>query len=291
MRFGLHRAHSGGKRIVSHRSRRFRRRSANARSTIDAAGEGRRGSFQDALLATVAVAFGAAGAALMLFLVVLLFDRGLHAQSVAIGWRLQHLLYALVIASANNVDNLGARIAYSVQGTRVDTPVNLWISAITFVISAFAAFSGAAAIGAFGTKVASLIAASMLIGLGSWMIVQARWKSWHEKIHEEKTATRHLTILRKPHHADIDDSKHIDFKEGTILGVALSLNNVGGGMSAGVLGINPLVVGVLSAVISFVALFAGNYVAEYFVKRHIADKAAIAGGMILVLIGIETFLN
>lgn len=281
---------SGGwKTTVSARSNRFRTGSVGAGRTVDGAGDRHAGSFKAAVLATMAVAAGALTTAVALMALVLLFEQGLHAQTMLNGWRAHHLLYAIAIASANNVDNLGARIAYSIQGTRVDTAINLWISAITFVISAFAAFSGTAAIAAFGTNVAPFIATGMLVTLGLWMIVQARRQSWHEKIHEEKTATKHLTILRKPHHADIDNSKHIDFKEGTILGVALSLNNIGGGMSAGFLGIDPLLVGALSAIISFVALFAGNYVAEYFVKRHIADKAAIAGGMILILIGLEVF--
>ena len=198
-----------------------------------------------------------------------------------------HLFYAIIIALANNVDNFGARIAYSIQGTRVETLINLWISVITFVISASAAFSGVAVIGSFGKNAASMIAMGMLVILGSWMIIQTRWQSWHEKIHEEKASASYLNILRKPHHADVDDSKHIDFKEGTILGVALSINNIGGGVSAGVLGIDPLLVGFLSALISFLALWVGNYVADYFVSRHIADKAALIGGILLILIGVK----
>jgi putative sporulation protein YtaF len=127
----------------------------------------------------------------------------------------------------------------------------------------------------------------VIIALGLWMIIQACRQSWHEKIHEEKTSTKHVAILRKPHHADIDDSKHIDFKEGTFLGVALSINNIGGGVSAGVLGINALLVGFLSAIISFITLFAGNYIGNYFVKRRIADKAGAIGGMLLILIGVK----
>ncbi len=197
------------------------------------------------------------------------------------------MFYAIIIALANNVDNLGARIAYSIQGTRVDILINLWISIITFIISASAAFSGAAVIGAFGKDIASLIAMAMLVGLGLWMIIQALRQSWHEKIHEEKTSSGHLVIFRKPHHADVDDSKHIDFKEGTFLGVALSINNIGGGVSAGVLRIDPILVGFLSALVSFIALLAGNYVADYFVRRRIADKAAVIGGLLLILIGVK----
>jgi putative sporulation protein YtaF len=138
-----------------------------------------------------------------------------------------------------------------------------------------------------GSEFASIVAMAMLCALGVWMILHARLQSWHERIHEKKTAPTHVTIFAKPHHADIDDSQHIDFVEGTVLGFALSINNVGGGLSAGVLGVDPLLVGFLSAVISFCALFAGNYVADFFIQKRISDKAAIIGGGALIVIGVK----
>ncbi len=93
----------------------------------------------------------------------------------------QLLFYAFLIALTNNVDNLGARIAYSIQGTRVSNLVNFWISIITFVISLAAASSGAAAIGYFGERAASLLAMGFLVALGSWMILQARKPAWREE--------------------------------------------------------------------------------------------------------------
>lgn len=84
----------------------------------------------------------------------------------------------------------------------------------------------------------------------------------------------------------MDNSKHIDFKEATLLGIALSINNIGGGLSAGMIGLNPLLVGILSAVLSFFALWIGNYVAEFFIRRNVMDKTAIAGGILLIAVGI-----
>jgi len=46
-------------------------------------------------------------------------------------------------------------------------------------------------------------------------------------------------------------------------------------------------VGFLSVLVSFVALWAGNYVAEFFVRRGIANKAAVVGGLLLIIIGIK----
>jgi putative sporulation protein YtaF len=196
-------------------------------------------------------------------------------------------LYAFLIALTNNVDNLGARIAYSMQGTRVSNAVNLWISVITFVISFVAAASGAAAIGYFGEITASVLAMGFLVALGSWMIFQARKPAWREEQPLTKDQASLWTILLKPHQADVDRSRHIDFKEGTVLGIALSINNVGGGLSAGIIGVDPFLVALLSALVSFVALWAGNYMAEFFVKRNIAEKAAAVGGALLIVTGIK----
>ena len=48
-----------------------------------------------------------------------------------------------------------------------------------------------------------------------------------------------------------------------------------------------LLVGSLSAVVSFAALFAGNHLAEFFIHRRISDRAAIVGGAALILIGLK----
>ena len=196
---------------------------------------------------------------------------------------------ALLIALTNNVDNLGARIAYSLQGTRVSNLVNFWISIITFAISYAAAYAGAAAASRLGSA-ASIVAMVFLIALGAWMILQARRPSWGEEETLEKGAANFWTVLLQPQRADVDRSKHIDFKEGTVLGIALSINNIGGGVSGGILGVNPFLVAFLSALLSFIALWAGNYIAELFVERNVTEKAAIVGGVLLIAIGIKQVL-
>jgi putative sporulation protein YtaF len=138
-----------------------------------------------------------------------------------------------------------------------------------------------------GTKVASTIAMGLLVALGTWMILQAGKQTSHSDRSQSANSTSLWTILLKPEHADKDQSRHIDFKEGTVLGIALSINNIGGGLSAGMIGLSPLLVGCLSAVISFIALWAGNYVANIFVSWRIADKAAIIGGILLIAIGVK----
>ncbi len=203
---------------------------------------------------------------------------------------MHNLFYTFFIALSNNFDNIGVRIAYSIRGIKISTLINIWISVITFFISYFAAFSGAMLTGFFGRQLSSIIAMLLLTAIGSWMILEQYIKKAKKDPVEEsdpENASGILHVLAKPEDADMDRSRHIDFKEATILGIALSINNVGGGLSAGMMGLSSLLVGLLSAVISFIALWSGNYIAEFFIKWNLNKKATIVAGFALIAIGVE----
>ena len=200
---------------------------------------------------------------------------------------MHHFLYAFFIALTNNYDNIGARIAYSMEGIKISTRINFWIAVITFGISFLAASSGTMIKGSLGKRFSSVIAMVLLVSIVSWMILEPYLrKKCIEKFTQENSRSI-ICIFLKPKNADIDNSKHIDFKEATLLGIALSINNIGGGLSAGIIGLNSLLVGSLSAVLSFLALWAGNYFAEFFIKRNMNEKATVVGGIVLIAMGIE----
>jgi putative sporulation protein YtaF len=203
-----------------------------------------------------------------------------------------HAFYTFLIALSNNFDNIGVRIAYSIRGIKISVLINLWISVITFFISGFAAYSGTLISGYLSKQMSSIIAMLLLAAIGLWMIIEQYRKKPDNSVEEpdEESAKNVLNILTNPEEADMDKSKHIDFKEATVLGIALSINNVGGGLSAGIIGLNSFWIGLLSAVISFIALWSGNYIAEYFIKWKISDKATVAAGIMLIAIGIGQVL-
>lgn len=199
---------------------------------------------------------------------------------------MHRFLYTFFIALTNNFDNIGVRIAYSIRGIRISLPVNLWISVITFIISFSAALSGTIISGLIAKQIASIIAMLLLSGIGLWMILEPYLKKNGGVAGgpEDKSVCH---VLLNPRDADMDNSKHIDFREATLLGIALSINNIGGGVSAGMIGLNSLLVGFLSAALSFLALWAGNYVSGFFIKWKISGRAAFVAGLLLIAIGIE----
>ncbi len=201
---------------------------------------------------------------------------------------MKSLIYTVFIALINNLDNIGVRIAYSIRGIKISMAINLWISVITFLISAFAAFSGTLMSEFLSKQLSSVISMLLLSAIGLWIIAEPFVKKNTDVVKEPGGVEKSVWhVLVNPHNADRDGSKHIDFQEATVLGIALSLNNIGGGLGAGMIGLNSLLVGLFSAAFSFLALWAGNYIADYFMKWKLGNAATIVAGVVLIAIGVE----
>lgn len=198
-----------------------------------------------------------------------------------------NFIYTIFIALANNLDNISVRIAYSLRGVKITFSKNILISIITFFISSFAAIIGEIIPKLFNGHIASFISMILLIIIGLWIIIEPYIKKDSTTNIKD---SNYSNILIEPRNADIDNSKDIDFKEATFLGIALSLNNIGGGISAGMIGLNSLFVGFLSAVISFIAIWAGNYITNIFNKWNLNKKATLLAGILLILIGIKQIM-
>lgn len=199
--------------------------------------------------------------------------------------RLHGVLYSVLIALVNNVDNISVRIAYSIKGIKLGLLSNLWISVITFLISTAAAAMGSLFLNAAGQEICKIISMAILCVIGLWFIAEPFVKRKPAKRNNAEGSV--LCALSDPEKSDLDDSKNIDFKEATLLGVSLSINNVGGCLSAGIMGLGPVLIGLLSAAVSFAALWAGNFLTDIFVRLSLKRKASVTAGAILILIGIK----
>lgn len=204
---------------------------------------------------------------------------------------MMHFLYTIFIALVNNLDNVGVIIAYSFRGIKISLQKNLWISLITLIISTLAAFSGKIITMFLSRHTCSFISMILLICIGLWIIFEPFIKKENkDNIQAEKKENNIYGILKDPANADADNSKDIDFNEATMLGIALSINNIGCGLSAGMIALNPFFIGIFSAIFNFLALRAGSYVTDYLSKWKLDKKATIFSGILLILIGIEQIL-
>lgn len=189
------------------------------------------------------------------------------------------LLVALLVAMANNIDNIFARVAFSVKGIRLSLAMNLWISAITFAFSLLACTAGGMLSRVLPAWLTPALGAVVFVALGLWFLSEPL----RERLRRHRFALG--GVLHEPERADRDHNRYIDFKEATLLAVALSIDSIGGSLGAGLIGVGGFYMAACAATLSFLALWGGNYLARAMERLRLGRSGSIIAGVLLLAVG------
>ena len=96
-------------------------------------------------------------------------------------------------------------------------------------------------------------------------------------------------VLADPACADRNRSHDIDLREATVLAVALSLNNIGGGFSAGLVHLSAWWTALFSAVVSYLVLWFGGWAGNQLGVTRLGKHAQTIAGALLLVIGLSQF--
>ena len=207
------------------------------------------------------------------------------------------LVIILLLAISCNIDNIGVGLAYGARGIGIPLVSNLLIALLTAVGTGVCVVFGQKIVQFLPTEVAVILGAVLLIGMGVWVIWQEFKQKQQpsevtpsilsEKEHVQMSWWQRLTaILQEPILADKDASGSIDVNESVLLSMALMLNNIPNGLSAGLLGmsvwVTAILVGLLSVVTFWVGIAMGRTVGVLWLGRH----AGRIAGIMLIVIGL-----
>ena len=207
------------------------------------------------------------------------------------------LSFILLMALSSNLDNIGIGIAYGSRGISIPFASNLLIAVITSLGTFLSAALGKSMYLFFRPETANYIGSAILIVAGLWVavydsIAPAREVSLSNADEAAITSPppsffrKLLSILDNPSMADVDFSRHIDLKEGAILGLALTLNNLAGGIGAGMVGLNIVRLTVFVFIFSIATILAGLLCGSSFGARVFGKYSGFAAGLILICIGV-----
>jgi len=189
------------------------------------------------------------------------------------------LLPAVLIAAVSNLDNLGVGVALGIRGTRIAAIPNLIIAAMTMAGTAAAMSSGRALSRLIDASTAASLGAVIIIAVGAMTLLAAPIAG--------RTPRRPRRVLPA---TDVQrrgsTRKPISYREVFVLGVALSLNNIGSGVGAGIAGIPPLATTLLAGAFSLVAIGGGSSLGQCLRRPLLGDFAPLASGLALVAVGI-----
>jgi len=204
-------------------------------------------------------------------------------------------LAAFLIALSCNLDNVGVGISYGTRKIRLPLATNLYIALLTAGGTYLAMVLGQQAFWFFSPEWGAILGGGILVAMGLFVLAQETLRRRPPKEKEtsapradiQESWWRHLLdILEEPLRVDYDKSGHIDLKEGTILGLALLLNNLPNGVAAAMINLpvlpTTLAVGILSLLTFWLGIGIGRYVGHH-------SQAAwtwVASAMILIGIGV-----
>ena len=201
------------------------------------------------------------------------------------------LVSILLLAISSNADNFVAGIAYGIRNITVPLPSNLCIAVVTGFATLVSILTGQRIGTIMPQQMASLLGGSMIAGLGGWVLVQSLRspalgsESAAAGGKESSGLGELLSVLHDPVRADRDRSGRIDLKEVCLLAAALSLNNIGNGIGAGMVGMNAVLTTIAVVVFSVIMLWAGVTAGRYG-QRMLGSFAKVVSGVLLVAVGV-----
>lgn len=209
-------------------------------------------------------------------------------------------LIAIVLFSlASNLDNLGFGIAYGLRGVKVP-----WLSnAVVAGVSGFATWLTMVAGGALATllpgSIAHWLGAALMGAIGLWICLRAMLQPAHAGApspHREISQVLRvhirslgliIQILREPGQADLNRSGSLDWKEAILLGLALALNVLAGGLGIGMVGFPPVATALAVTGGSFLSLLGGWHLGRRAAGGGtLGQRAELLAGLLLIALAI-----
>jgi len=183
-------------------------------------------------------------------------------------------LSMLLLALSTTADSMIIGLNYGIKQVRVSNISNLFISLIclvgtyaamqsgrmlgSYLYSGFCDFLGGAALAAFG------------------LITLTRALFFNEK----------KSLANNPEAVDKDNSKIIELRESVIVGLLLSLNNMGVGIAAGIAGFSVVITPSICAVASFLFIKTGCTLGKKISGTRISYILELLSASLLLWLGI-----
>ncbi len=209
----------------------------------------------------------------------------------------------ILLAISLSMDALGIGVSYGLRGKKVPILPKVIISLISLAFTAAAIGIGNVIVLFLPDQLAKLIGSGMLGILGVGIIIQALSKKEREEEQEaQRPQKKTWAIALKPLGLTIkiirneiykngnngDPTATMGIRESLYMGVALSIDSFGAGISSAVSGINNFFVPVMGGLCQFIFLYLGIFCGQKLTSIKKADPKIfmLLSGTILVVLAI-----
>lgn len=187
------------------------------------------------------------------------------------------MLYFLLLAIS--IDSFIIAYTYGLSGVQISFVQRMKIALTVGIVFYFSMKMGTWLLLFLSLKVTEMLGAFLLIFIGMSFILTALKPVEHSRFPL-------FNILKKPLNGDRDNSGFINGTEPFIIGLALSLDSIGTGISISLLGAQPLITSVVLLLLNVFILSVGIHVGKHFRKWNKFEKISVLPGCLLILFGI-----
>lgn len=186
----------------------------------------------------------------------------------------------LAIGVISNLDNLGVGVSLGFRSGRVPHLANVIIALVTMIGTAVAMVLGRELGRQMSPSMGRLLGAAIVLVVGIWSIAAAlsvnnKADPGHQDRSRDHAANQ--TMVGDP---------SVSVGEALVLGVALSVNNVGTGIGGGAAGLPLVATTIVAGVFSLVAIGPCSQIADLAGTRWLGKSAPLVGGVLLVVVAV-----
>ena len=223
-----------------------------------------------------------------------------------------HILSIALISISSNTDSFAVAIAYGIKKIRITIPANLLIAVVSSLGTFLSISVGQMISGYLPRSTASILGSGVLISIGifgMWQTIrQEHQRRRIEKYNQQQnfSVSSYFYQTRSANlQADKIDKNYIDLpttdieniwgdmkmKDSIPLAFSLTINNIGGGIGAGISGLNVTLTTGLTFVLAILSLICGSALGEKFTKKMTDFWAGFSSASLIILIGIYEYFN
>jgi putative Mn2+ efflux pump MntP len=190
---------------------------------------------------------------------------------------MSHTLSAILLAASSNLDNLGVGLAYGVRARRIRWRHNLLIALVS-ASGTFLSMAGGEWVNDFMSEgFADVLGATIMVSIGLYTMV-------HALRGPGGSAERIASGPVQPGRASETSGR-----EGLALAVSLTLNNLGGGLGAGISHVSIPLTTVLTLAGSATAIAGGYHLGRHASLATSTRSLGALSGLMIVAVGIYEF--
>ena len=179
-------------------------------------------------------------------------------------------LLALIFSLSSNLDNFVIGLTYGVKNERIPLKANAIIAFITAFITFLSMLGGKLITQLIPNHVSNELGSVIFILMGCWFIGSDLIKKQQQQQQKKHTV--------------------LNFKGAVMLGLLLSINNIGVGILGSITKLNITLVVTLTFVTGMFLTYAGNHIGHSVIGNIVGKYNNLISGSLLILLGILSLM-